>query len=71
MQKQSLDKMQKNNLPIFYTCFVQTPESKKNPESIRYVEESLCGYYTHKMCAFEFCFWTDMFCLTVSFEIAC
>lgn len=48
----------------------QNQKKKKKPESIRNVEEFLCGYYTHKMCAFELCFWTDMFCLTVSFEIA-
>ena len=54
----------KTDLPILYTCFVQKNRIYKKSWIIS-------GYYTPKMCAFEFCFWTDIFCLAVSFEITC
>ena len=56
---------QKNRFTYFLYMFC----SKKN----RIYKKSwiISGYYTPKMCTFEFCFWTDIFCLAVSFEITC
>ena len=54
----------KTDLPIFYTRFVQKNRIYKKSWIIS-------GYYSPKMCTFKFCFWTDIFCLAVSFEITC